>query len=415
MSNWRDTLAAARIRVSQKEPYATEVLFRLRIVETPGIGTIGVDEGGRLYVDPEAVTKWGAEATAAVLGHEWQHPIRAHDARRGSRDPVKWNLAADAEINDGIAWTLPGQPIMPERYGLPSGLLAEEYYDRWPTEKQPDGKPSGDPKRSKQPGVGAGECGGCAGNKQPWELEAEAKGDLPEPMDAGEKQVLQRRVAQAIKSHEATAGRGSVRAGLARWADAQLEPPTVDWKKQLRSKVRHAVASRSGADDRTWARFSQRYFAQRQRYGANRAVPKPATHSHVPTVAVRLDVSGSMWARGKRGLTRIEAAFSEVQGVLKACNVPVYVESVDVRVAGARRISRKSQLKDVVVTQGGTDMRVGLREMLAQQRPDVCIVVTDGETPWWGPGDLPKTTRMVVCCVTDAEVPAHIACVRVRD
>ena len=61
-------------------------------------------------------------------------------------------------------------------------------------------------------------------------------------------------------------------------------------------------------------------------------------------------------------------------------------------------------------------MVVGIMEAAKKDRPDVLVLVTDGETNWPAPGEFPSSTRLIVACVTDAEVPAHLPLVvRVTD
>lgn len=159
---------AARLRLSRERPYLNSALWALRPVEDPNLGTMAVDDGWRLYFDPEVVKKWSPEETVGVFYHEVNHMLRDHSARgkAGSYHPYFWNLAADAAINDdlikengvvlpncpkcqailtskpkrgrkkGDVIGCPDHPTVPKTCVLPSslwgakdGLLEEEYYD----------------------------------------------------------------------------------------------------------------------------------------------------------------------------------------------------------------------------------------------------------------------------------------------
>ena len=75
---------------------------------------------------------WSVAQTADVLYHEILHLLRNHaDRGRITHDPRRWNLAADAEINDDLVGEkirMPGTPVLPAQFGKPNNLTAEEYF-----------------------------------------------------------------------------------------------------------------------------------------------------------------------------------------------------------------------------------------------------------------------------------------------
>lgn len=82
-----------------------------------GITAIGAREDGGIivYLGPEWDQLEGPGARAAALEHELVHAACAHDVRRGDREPLKWNLAADLAVHH-VA------PDIPARLGrLPGG------------------------------------------------------------------------------------------------------------------------------------------------------------------------------------------------------------------------------------------------------------------------------------------------------
>ena len=142
-----DVLAAARIKAVRVHPYLSAALFGLRPVRREGLGTCAVDAGMRLWYDPDFVVKWGAAAMSTVLVHEVMHVMRRHMKRLGQRDPQRWNIAADMEINDDIvsagwSWPKDVQVCLPSMCGLDDGLTAEEYYELLPRKPQ-DGEEIG--------------------------------------------------------------------------------------------------------------------------------------------------------------------------------------------------------------------------------------------------------------------------------
>ena len=132
-------LSAAALKLTMERPYLGAALWAVQRIACPEVDTMGVDRHWRLYYSPAAVAAWSVEETAGVLYHEICHLIREHAGRGGfAEDKYLWNLAADAEINDGLreeGVTLPGEPIFPATLGQPEGKLAEEYYAALPKRK----------------------------------------------------------------------------------------------------------------------------------------------------------------------------------------------------------------------------------------------------------------------------------------
>jgi predicted metal-dependent peptidase len=108
-----------------------------------------IDRYGRVYFNPQWVARLYeacgqdrhalVRQLAQVWYHEVAHWLREHEARANAlhADARLWNLAADMEINDylpeGMAYpSLGGEPlaVLPRRYNLPDGEIADWYYQR---------------------------------------------------------------------------------------------------------------------------------------------------------------------------------------------------------------------------------------------------------------------------------------------
>jgi len=108
-----------------------------------------IDRYGRVYFNPQWVARLYeacgqdrhalVRQLAQVWYHEVAHWLREHEARAQAlhADARLWNLAADMEINDYLpdemAYpSLGGEPlaVLPRRYNLPDGEIAEWYYQR---------------------------------------------------------------------------------------------------------------------------------------------------------------------------------------------------------------------------------------------------------------------------------------------
>lgn len=381
----------ARLVAAEQVPYFMHALFAVSPLAAPGIGTYGVDGQWRLYMDPALLVgpdRWEPVLSAAVLTHEVGHLIREHaprfDVLPGPGDRLAFNLAGDAEINDDLlaaGIVLPDGAVTPEALGLPSGRTAEEYYEALRSAST----------AGPLPDDGSGGCGSGAGS-------GALPGEVPEgvelidgagaPVCAAEGDMVRRRVARAVEDHLAAKGRGSVPAGLARWASSVLAGPVVRWDRVLRAAIRRALADRAGRVDYSYRRPSRRRVP---------GIVKPSMRAPRVGVAVVIDTSGSM------GSGDLDAALSEVDGVLRASGVArdrVRVLSCDAAAARAQRVRSGSAVQ--LTGGGGTDMRIGIAAAEAlRPRPEVVVVLTDGVTPW---PDRPTRARLV-CGIISAAPP----------
>jgi len=380
--NARDLIAAARYRATRPDmmPYLSSVLLSLRPVEVPGLGTVGVDAGWRLYYDPKVIESWGVfsqadDGVTVVLLHEALHCALHFHERLGARDPQIFNVAQDCSINEILVEAglrlpafkhdsgLEGAAVLPSTFGLPPKLTAEEYYNL--LLKQAIKTPSH-------------KCGGCAGNPHDCE---QGQGS---PLDSGiegisplDQQLLRRATAEAVQQHGKHAG--NLPGALKAWADIELAPPKVDWRKQLASLVRCTLASAAGQSDYTYRRPARRQWGLRAVFGSRSPI-MPALRAPIPTVKGVLDVSGSMI--GAPAL----AARAELMGICKALGSPVEWVSCDTQIAARARVGSKRDIGKLGDTQGGTALDVAIRQ-LDRERPDVVIVLTDGYTGWGNRGD----------------------------
>jgi predicted metal-dependent peptidase len=373
------SLGAARLWAARNFPYLATGLFGAEVVATPGTGTVSVDPRWRLRADPALAGEWSAAELGSVLVHHVCHLLRDHSTRAAAAsvepaDSDVWIRAADAEINDDLipaGLRLPGDPVRPADFGAPDGKLAEEYYQRLRAEKarSGDGRPgAGAPIRSESEWL---DCGSGA-DGQPRESDDDSG------LDDWQADLLRRQVAQDVDR----AGKepGTVPAGLLRWAREVLSPK-VDWRRLLAAELRRAVADVAGAADYSYRRPSRRA-------SAVSSVVLPALRRPVPELAVVCDTSGSMSEE------LLAMALAEVEGLLRGLGLArqLRVLACDTAVGPAQRVTSARQVS--LVGGGGTDMGAGIAAAHAlRPRPAVCVVLTDGYTPW--PREAPKGMRVV--------------------
>ena len=373
--------AAGRVWAAHEAPYLASALLALDpvivdLADEPGptvdLRAFPVDRRWHLYVDPVVIASVDAPQLGFWLLHQVSHLLREHAARYpGAASPGDdpdgplrsrsaehrvWNVASDAEINDDLSTAnlrLPERAVHPSWFGLPEGLLAEQYWDAL----QP-----GPTAAVNHPLHPVSDCGsGCDGQDRPWDC------NRPGLSSVGARLVA-RDTARRIREH--TRRRGDTPAGWQRWADEILEP-SVNWRRQLAAQVRRGAADVTGRVDFTYRRPSRRASAVPD-------VVLPSLRQPLPQVALVIDTSGSM------SDALLGQALAEVTGVLRSLGIArrnLRVIACDAEAYAAQAVRDVKAI--TLAGGGGTDMGAGLDAAAGlRPRPDLIIVLTDGYTPW---------------------------------
>ena len=377
-------VAGGRLWACERWPYLASGLLALDIVAAPGLGTFAVDVRWHVYLDPEVVARWTTSQIGIVLNHELQHLLRGHADRARAigvsyDDRHLWNVAADAEINDDLfaEFGRDGQnlqPVLPSKLGLPAGRLAEHYYEHIDRGG-----------RARTLLAVAGEEGsGVDGLARAWE-DARDEG-----LGCREAALLRKSIALAVVDHVRSGGR--VPGGLRRWAEAGIGV-AVDWRSELAAVTRARAAMRRGIKDYSYRNLSRR--------GSDTGVIFPGMVSSQIEVAVVVDTSASVTDAA------LSRAATEVVGIARVCSAhggPLQLVPCDAAAARPRRVFPQATTVLDLEGGGGTDMAAGIEACLAlRPRPDVLIVITDGETPW---PDKPPHIPVIVALLDQGWAPA---------
>ena len=371
----RSKLQAARLWVAHHRPYYSAALYRCPVVVTDAVDTFAVDGRWRMYINPTYANSLTVGRFAAALIHEVNHLLRDHAGRAQSCNVVspadrhRWNLAADAEINDDLLadgvdvdvhpWILPATLCADDH------LMAEVYYRLMATDEE------------SPPGAWA--CGEGAGARV-LGVELPDDGDDAPGVSTAEARIIRHQVAREVLEHARVGGH--VPDFLRSWADA-IVTPVVDWRRVLAGAIRSAVSMVSGSSDHTYQRFGRRNSTSPE-------VRLPGRVAPTVQVAVVVDTSGSMRDDD------IAQALAEVRGILRSESIAdhvVTVLTVDTAVASIVRVT--GVRSNWTMGRGGTDMRVGIEAALqTRPRPNLVVVLTDGFTPW--PDRPPAGAQVIV-------------------
>ncbi|MGK4584956.1 vWA domain-containing protein [Kitasatospora sp. HPMI-4] len=358
----RDKLFAARLHAARARPYLATALFALHTVESRRVLTMAVDRHWRCYVSPAFVARTPVEELAGVWVHEVSHLLRDHHGRsdrvareRGLTGPgerLRMNIAADFEINDdvfGDGLIRPEGAVEPGTLGLPEGHLMEDYL-RW-FQLGP-----------RTQSLAWLDCGsGADGLEREWDLGADGAHGLSEQ----ERDAVRFRVAQGI-----TARPGDSPQGWRRWAEEAFHPPQP-WRELLGAAVRSATSGAGAGEDYTYGRPSRRSA------GVPGAV-LPSLRRRPPRVCVVIDTSGSV------SDAELGSALLEVAAISRAVGGRRDLITVLPCDAAAQTVHPLCRAEGIpLIGGGGTDLRTGFAKALqARPRPDVIVVLTDGQTPW---------------------------------
>lgn len=138
-------MTKARTRLILEHPFFGTLAMRLNIIPEPSIETMDVD-GITLRYSPTFLATLSDPELIGVLAHETMHCALLHVYRRGNRDPLDWNIAADFVINDiltSAGLTLPQGALIDTQY---AGMSSEQVYAKRGSQPKPKGQGPGNGK-----------------------------------------------------------------------------------------------------------------------------------------------------------------------------------------------------------------------------------------------------------------------------
>jgi predicted metal-dependent peptidase len=432
-------LTLARAYVKQYAPYMSSTLYGLVPSPVPGLtelvhGPMAVSERLVLYYDPAWIETVSMLIVATGLMHECMHAQLLHIKRgRAFADPKRFNRAGDLFINStmrhqqkqvrtpkgganssGIVtedmWEFPDWALMPERYGFPEGLTADEYYallEQFENKNKSKGQGKGsaqgtckngqDQSEEGEPTPGEGEsgegkilagcCGGIAGNPVSKELEA-VHNDEKGRSEADCKNIAME-TARAIKKHmESQQGRGTLPGSWAELVDISEAQFEVPWRTKLANLARLAIGRvRTGGLDYSMRRPSKRSYL--------RGIMLPGLIAYDPNLMFIVDSSGSMGTSQLADALKVMSDVMVQTGIQKAWFLDADTEAKRVPILVSPQDLRTLEF----LGRGGTDFCSVINYIDTEftPRPNMIIYLTDGAGT--APEHCPNGIQFIWCIV----------------
>ena len=91
-------ISALLMRICQRNTFFAALTLQAKLEISLHIPTAATD-GERIFVNPEFFSGMTIVEQEGVLLHEVLHAALLHVPRRGGRDPMIWNIAADIVVN----------------------------------------------------------------------------------------------------------------------------------------------------------------------------------------------------------------------------------------------------------------------------------------------------------------------------
>jgi predicted metal-dependent peptidase len=328
-------VSGSLLRLRAGAPFFAALVLFARISSRHDLPTAATD-GRDVWINPAFMETLSSAELDGLMLHEVLHAALLHVPRRGMREPLLWNVAADIVINGIIA--------KETKFVLPRGALRDSKLEAFSVEEvyellMREARPAYD---------------------LPMADLLEVQGDSSVGRDE-HRRVLEtywRHAREQATMIAQAQGQGTMPAGLRReWKS--LEPAQLDWRSHLwRFLVRTPVDFQG---------YDRRFIG--------RGLYLEALEGESLRVFVAVDTSGSVSSQEMGGF------LGEVQGILAAYpHIECDLYYVDVALHGPHRLTRDTPLPQPVGG-GGTDFRPffsAIKKAVGAHDNAICVYLTDG-------------------------------------
>jgi predicted metal-dependent peptidase len=347
-TSFETRISAALLRIRMRSPFFATLSLFARTQPSQIYPTAATD-GETIFVNDAYIEQLNSADLDALLVHAILHAALQHPSRRGVRDELVWNIAADIVVN-GILEADGNFAYPPDTARDPNlaQYSVDEVYEllRFSPEKQP-------------PLAGldlinnavAGEAGDreSSGGQEGSQLSSSAR--------AMQENYWRNALQQAQVVAETTM-QGGLPDGMAR-ALAQIQPGQIDWRTHL---WRYLVQTPNDFQN-----FDRRF--------VGRGLYLEALEGEAVRVYVAIDTSGSVHDE------QVRALVSEVQGILASYpHLICELYYADDKLYGPFALNARSAIPPPIGG-GGTDFQPFFNAVEARHNPHenaICVYLTDG-------------------------------------
>lgn len=366
-----------------KFPFFLPAVARVEFRPDTRIPTACVDLRGVIRFSPKFAASLKDSELQFVIAHEIMHLLLLHMDRRGSRDPLRFNIANDLLINYTLKQAaLAAGGSVDGVFSMPKvGIIANDEQAKLTSEQLYEDVVATDQQRqlfaNGQLPVGAG-CG---------PVDADGDGNVNDnPDQTPDDETLKRRWQEVAVQAQMTGRSAGDRANELLANALNVPPPKVRWPEVLRGQLTRALAA-AGVDDVSWSRRSRR---------STKHIILPGGVTHRCRAAVVIDTSGSMTDED------LAQCVAETGAIVNNLRVPVFLVTHDWALQAALWIKPgrpHGKIQGALIGRGGTSFdeayyRVG-------EEPgkfNVLIHLTDGGVGSWPPPP-PNVRRLVAALI----------------
>ncbi|WP_089963936.1 VWA-like domain-containing protein [Limnohabitans sp. 2KL-3] len=348
---WRGILEGDRARLLLAHPFTAMIALNLEIVPVfdTRLGTAATD-GRSLYFQIKFINQLTDNDRIFVLAHEVWHVVCGHLQRRQGRDPERWNIAVDHEVNAMLKGNDFQLPIHAIYFPSQEGNSAEKVYQWLETKTQPV-------LRSGQLQFDIHDIAGHTAKHSPDERVIKDPDYNPQIVDANIIQIWRERVVSVLNTIK---NRGQLTDPLALLLN-EIVQPKVPWQHLMRQFTQRVYGGR-----RSWLPSARRH--------VYRGLYLPGMRTDSLRLTVAIDTSGSTKDNLPVFLSELKyllAEFDRIELTMIECDANI------TRV----RVFTENNAKDLdgtdILGGGETDLRPPFK-YIEKTSTDCFVYLTDG-------------------------------------
>jgi len=357
----REKLITARVGLLLRAGFFGNLATRLKLVNADEWCPTAATDGRTFWYNSQFINRLNLKECEFLFGHEVLHVVYDHLGRRGDRQPVLSNIAADYCVNSDLIDHNIGQKIttVPVLYDRKyRGMSYEEVYD----DLYKNAKKIDLDQLAKQmldehlemddEGDGDGEDGDKKDGKGRPKLSKE------------EQKALRDEIKDAVLQAARACGTGDLPAGVQRMIK-DLTESVIDWRELLLQQIQSTIKS-----DYSWNRPNRRSWHMD-------AVLPGMKPGETVDLCIGIDTSGSI------GSDELKIFLSEIKGIMDSYDdYKIQVWSFDTSVYNMQEFTQEN-MKDILEYEpmggGGTDFMANWEFMKENGiEPKKFVMFTDG-------------------------------------